>query len=356
MITYGGGAFGFEVLFRLHGSAIFKSLTLAVLSCGIFLLLYFFTDIAEVPDETDLQAQQLFDHPYPIGALVSAFSFLLVFRANFAYHRYWEAFTAIHLMHSKWLDFATEVASFHYQSERYQKFKPPAFGAYGANVEPIVLNWSDPENIGTQTVASAAFSAAMMTVSRERERLEEPMTKEELQDHLEEMADQATINGDANTASLRSRLFKRRKKEKSEPRRKLTRRKSETTRVINKRNNSKNINSCRLDDDCHNVNNNKSSRNKSVLLGGKDKRLQNRRQPTLYNEDSTGLNFTATARKTWREGVQAIPPAIPPRRKMTFDGNNEAVTPTRDAARRRCCGPSCLRRRGQGAGPSGGLR
>ncbi|VEU34341.1 unnamed protein product [Pseudo-nitzschia multistriata] len=32
-------------------------------------------------------------------------------------------------MHSKWLDLATEIAAFHYQSRRYDAFKPPAFGA-----------------------------------------------------------------------------------------------------------------------------------------------------------------------------------------------------------------------------------
>ena len=32
-------------------------------------------------------------------------------------------------MHSKWLDLATEIAAFHYQSRRYDKYKPPSFGA-----------------------------------------------------------------------------------------------------------------------------------------------------------------------------------------------------------------------------------
>jgi hypothetical protein len=80
------------------------------------------------------------------------------FRANFAYNRYWEAFGAIHTMHSKWLDFATEVAAFHYQAERYNSRKPPAFGSY-----PYITN-----------------------LNRQRERAEEP-TKEELITKIEEM-------------------------------------------------------------------------------------------------------------------------------------------------------------------------
>ena len=92
MITYNGGAFGFKILFRLHGSAVAKSITPALLSSAIYILLVKFSNIEE---------DEIFDHPYPIGALVSAFSFLLVFRANFSYHRYWDALTAIHTMHSK---------------------------------------------------------------------------------------------------------------------------------------------------------------------------------------------------------------------------------------------------------------
>jgi len=62
-------------------------------------------------------------------ALVTAFTFLLVFRANYSYNRWWEAYTAVYLMHSKWLDLATELAAFHYQSHRYDEYKPPSFGA-----------------------------------------------------------------------------------------------------------------------------------------------------------------------------------------------------------------------------------
>lgn len=157
MINYSGGAFGFRILLRLHGSAVAKSLTPALLSSVIYALLAQFTNIEE---------GEIFDHPYPMGALVSAFSFLLVFRANFSYHRYWEALTAIHSMHSKWLDFATDVAAFHYQSDRYDDRKPPAFGKF-PNVKSI---------------------------TRERERRDDIMTFEELQDHIED----TTRNADRN--------------------------------------------------------------------------------------------------------------------------------------------------------------
>jgi hypothetical protein len=53
----------------------------------------------------------------------------LLTRAVCSYDRWWEAYTAVYLMHSKWLDLATEIAAFHYQSKRYDDYKPPSFGA-----------------------------------------------------------------------------------------------------------------------------------------------------------------------------------------------------------------------------------
>ena len=60
---------------------------------------------------------------------MSAFTFLLIFKANFSYSRYWEAVTSVHLMHSKWLDVGMNLAAFHLQSDMY-KFKPPSFGEH----------------------------------------------------------------------------------------------------------------------------------------------------------------------------------------------------------------------------------
>jgi hypothetical protein len=64
-----------------------------------------------------------------MGALMSAFTFLLIFKANFSYGRYWEAVTSVHNMHSKWLDVAMNMTAFHLQSDIY-KNKPPSFGQH----------------------------------------------------------------------------------------------------------------------------------------------------------------------------------------------------------------------------------
>ena len=138
MITYTSGSFGFSILFRLHGSAVFRALTPATISSGIFVVLYVFLE---------LQEDEILLHPYPIGALVSILSFLLAYRANFSYARYWESMTTVHAMHSKWLDVGLELAAFHLQSERYNK--PPAFGEHP---ELTCLVERERERVNIQTL------------------------------------------------------------------------------------------------------------------------------------------------------------------------------------------------------------
>jgi hypothetical protein len=55
------------------GSAVFKSLTPALLSSVIYVILYQLTDLEK-------EGEEVFAHPYPMGALVAAFTFLLAFR------------------------------------------------------------------------------------------------------------------------------------------------------------------------------------------------------------------------------------------------------------------------------------
>ena len=81
MIKYVAGAYGFRILFRLHGSAAFKSLTPALFSTAVYVAFNF-----AVPGLFE-DSFELFDHPYPLAALISAFSFMLTFKASFSYNR-----------------------------------------------------------------------------------------------------------------------------------------------------------------------------------------------------------------------------------------------------------------------------
>ena len=120
MIVYQSGIFGLRNLLRMNGSPVYKVAVPTSVST-IFLLF-----LASV--ETTYDRQRDIKHPYPLTAFIGFFSFLLTFRLNYAYQRYWEGATAVHQMLSKWLDVAMTLAAWHYQSHAYDDIKPPAFG------------------------------------------------------------------------------------------------------------------------------------------------------------------------------------------------------------------------------------
>ena len=78
-------------------------------------------------------------------------------------------------MHSKWLDLATEIAAFHYQSKRYDKYKPPSFGAnpgvqslYSHSSESlldgsITSNFNIESRYGSAQSSSSRFGVNEMT-------------------------------------------------------------------------------------------------------------------------------------------------------------------------------------------------
>jgi len=119
MILYYKGAFGFNLLLRLRGSAVVRGMILGFISVVVFFVIQ--NIFGERP------TQELAKHPYAFGVLVSSVSFLIVFRANHGYSRYWEACGAIHQMMSKWMDAATHMGSYHLQCDHYLHIKPPSF-------------------------------------------------------------------------------------------------------------------------------------------------------------------------------------------------------------------------------------
>jgi predicted membrane chloride channel (bestrophin family) len=123
MIIYESGSLGLSKLGRVHGSAVYKVVLPALFSTGI-VLVYEYSNFDPTNKTGSVQ------NPYTIGAYIGFFSFLLTFRLNFAYQRYWESATAVHQMLSKWLDCATAVAAFHYQSNQFDDIRPPAFGTH----------------------------------------------------------------------------------------------------------------------------------------------------------------------------------------------------------------------------------
>ena len=67
-------------------------------------------------------------------------------------------------MHAKWLDFATEVAAFHYQSKRYDQYKPPSFGA-NPGVQSLEMRASEILMLDDATDGGVPTSSTGATVA-----------------------------------------------------------------------------------------------------------------------------------------------------------------------------------------------
>jgi predicted membrane chloride channel (bestrophin family) len=92
------------------------------LSVALYFILFYLDNTSE--DEGYL------NHPYAVGVLVSSVSFLIIFRANYGYQRYWEACTCVHHLMSKWMDCAMFIGVFHLQSDHFKDMNPPNFFDY----------------------------------------------------------------------------------------------------------------------------------------------------------------------------------------------------------------------------------
>ena len=122
MIKYNSDVFGIQALFVWHGSAVFRGLLPASISTCLLVLCYNY--LSEIVTD-----EEFIMHPYVISVYILVLGYMLVFRLNYSYQRYWEAASQIHHMTSKWLDSAICLASFHYQSTQYDNQRPLTFGA-----------------------------------------------------------------------------------------------------------------------------------------------------------------------------------------------------------------------------------
>jgi predicted membrane chloride channel (bestrophin family) len=123
MITYNQSAFGLNLIFRFQGSAVYRSIVPSLIAVGIFFLIRNYSS-------ADAEVGEQIAHPYAIGVLVASTTFLLIFRANQGYARYWEAATAVHQMMSKWMDATTHTGVYHMQCAHYKDIKPPSYFDY----------------------------------------------------------------------------------------------------------------------------------------------------------------------------------------------------------------------------------
>jgi len=124
MITYERSAYGWRLLFQFHGSAVYRSILPSLVSVALYFLYSEYIIEGEGIGEEDIL------HPYAVGVLVTSSTFLIIFKLNQSYGRYWEACGATTQFMSKWMDATTHTASFHMQCDHYTKIKPPCFYDY----------------------------------------------------------------------------------------------------------------------------------------------------------------------------------------------------------------------------------
>jgi hypothetical protein len=97
---------GLVVLTSLHGWTAVGALPYAFFSSSIAIVFKIFPDffrLLRAPDGKD-EGEILIDHPYATFIFTSLLGFLLVFRGNLAYGRYWEARSQLQKMSVMWAD------------------------------------------------------------------------------------------------------------------------------------------------------------------------------------------------------------------------------------------------------------
>eukprot|EP00927_Polykrikos_kofoidii_P013180 TRINITY_DN15720_c0_g1_i2.p1 TRINITY_DN15720_c0_g1~~TRINITY_DN15720_c0_g1_i2.p1 ORF type:complete len:584 (-),score=78.64 TRINITY_DN15720_c0_g1_i2:128-1879(-) len=108
MLTYTKGYGGALVIFRICGVAWPAGIIPGLLSASWGLLLGRLVEV----DRGIRDDNVWMDNPYPFHLFVYMVAFLLIFRTNFAYLRYWGSYDAIQRMGAKWHDAACMTIAF----------------------------------------------------------------------------------------------------------------------------------------------------------------------------------------------------------------------------------------------------
>mmetsp|Transcript_18555 Transcript_18555/g.26108 ORF Transcript_18555/g.26108 Transcript_18555/m.26108 type:complete len:593 (+) Transcript_18555:266-2044(+) len=150
MITYAKRLLGINLIIRTNGSAMYRG---GIVPAAISVLIYYLFD--KVWDHGANPDDHL-GHPYGAGVLITSVSFLIIFRANSGYQRYWEGCGAVHHMMSKWLDAVVHTGAYHLQQSHYDKIKPPSYyDHHELNARKL---WRDRQ-IDGQDVASVKYAS-----------------------------------------------------------------------------------------------------------------------------------------------------------------------------------------------------
>jgi predicted membrane chloride channel (bestrophin family) len=121
MIEYYKGAFSINLLLRISGSAVYRAMIPGLFSVCVYLWVAFKYNQIFNEDPVPLV------HPQAMGMLISSVSLLIVFKANQAYNRHWEAYSRVFAMLSRWQDAAQHMVAYHFQCDHYIAMRPPSY-------------------------------------------------------------------------------------------------------------------------------------------------------------------------------------------------------------------------------------
>eukprot|EP00929_Paragymnodinium_shiwhaense_P018408 TRINITY_DN12897_c0_g1_i1.p1 TRINITY_DN12897_c0_g1~~TRINITY_DN12897_c0_g1_i1.p1 ORF type:complete len:442 (+),score=70.23 TRINITY_DN12897_c0_g1_i1:160-1485(+) len=114
MIEYNKGYAGLRVIFRYGGAAWPSGILPGLLSSSVGLLIGQMAELNEVV----IDRKEFIDHLYPFQFFAFIVGFCVVFRTNYAYQRYWEAYDAVQRMGAKWFDGACMAVAFDAPGDR----------------------------------------------------------------------------------------------------------------------------------------------------------------------------------------------------------------------------------------------
>mmetsp|Transcript_60968 Transcript_60968/g.178272 ORF Transcript_60968/g.178272 Transcript_60968/m.178272 type:complete len:417 (-) Transcript_60968:153-1403(-) len=144
MITYKKGYYGIGLIFRVAGTAWPHGILPGLYSATLGLILGLLEEVnILITDDS-----QFLVNPYPYQLFAYLVGFILVFRTNFGYSRYWDALDAVQRMGSKWLDGACMAIVFDAKADEGGSFLQPSLVADFVDAGFLSLESEKKQNQG----------------------------------------------------------------------------------------------------------------------------------------------------------------------------------------------------------------
>lgn len=138
MIDYDVNRFGgLHILVEMAGSVLPRAVVPTIVSGLVCFLVIRFSSVQDElsPDDSSLQVfRNYLRHPYPHQITTIFVGFMMVFRVQLSYGRYWEGITTLVDMSTKWYDAAVQVCAFDELATGEAERAGPGFRAHAVHL------------------------------------------------------------------------------------------------------------------------------------------------------------------------------------------------------------------------------